>query len=1119
MIPPKPYTQLISRLEDFMRRYLRNQLLRGALASVGLTALYLLIANSIEFVAYLPGKVRFILLTGFLILFTYTLIFQVIISAYRLLFFRKFMSREEAARIIGERLPEVSDKLLNLLQLGEKASFSDDDNSLLAAAIINKSHKLSLIPFVNAIDKRKTKRIIRLSLIPLSIVLLLLIVFPAFLVNPSSRIIQYNTVFEKPLPYQVHITNNSLEAIHNEDFKLQINVSGQNIPEQFYIVSYGMKVEMKRVSAVEFNHLFRKVNRDIVFRIVGGEYQSREMVLMVRSRPRILSYSAHLQYPDYLMRDSEKLVNPAYISAPVGTKIEWTFNTRDTEDLRIVADSLIDHATRIGTLWNYTMISANRVNLEIFGANQYMTNEALLTVKIDVIRDEFPTISVSDLQEEQLSRKRFFSGFITDDYGFLELSATLSMGDQRQASTSQFQRRINIFLQPGLIRQNFYYSLDLDTLSIPPGQQINVQFKITDNDRFSGPKSTLSQLFSYQIPSPESLDSMRRKQEQALEKQLETLQKNTSILKQEIQKISRRMLSKPEPDQNDRALINELVKQQLSLQQQMDQLKRERESINRFNKENELLNERLLEKQAMIDKLVEDVIPQDLKNMMEELERLLEKVNKDQLSDFLKKMEMSTDQMEKMLDRNLSLLRQLQFEKEMTALLQQIERLAEDLQKNAEATRMRQQENRQQLQQNLKSIEESFKREINKLDSLKSENNTLEQPFSFQDTKPEEESIMEDLDQGAQMLQKNDTQGSSGKQQKASEQMKKLKDQLMTMMQMSEEEQLAEDAHLVRYLLENVLRISFRQEELMNQLSRLRRDDPAYSSVARSQSMLLESFKVVDDSLSALARRQPLVGNFVLDEVSLIKFRINDVQDKIKERLTAEAASSQQFAMMSLNNLALMLAESLKNMEENMGMPSSGKGKGKSKRPMPGNAMQRMREMQEALGKQMQEMMQGNKSGQGKSRMSEEIARMAAQQEALRQQMKNLIDQLKSEGQMGDGGLNKVLEDMDKLEERLVNKYLDEQTLRLQRNIEVRMLESEKALKEREMEERRESFEFKGENIGNFIDNAEYNKIMKNQQDMLRTSPIDLQPFFRDRARNYFIRFNEAQSDELPVNR
>lgn len=1095
-----------------MIRYLRNHLVRGLLVSGGIVTTYLLLINSIEYFAYLPGNIRLAMLIGFLFLLAYALILKVILPAYRLVFFRRFMTREQAARIIGERLPEVSDKLLNLLQLGEEADLTFNDNSLLAEAIRQKTDKLSIVPFTRAIDWAATKKLMQWSLIPIAVMLLILLTYPSFLVSPSNRILKYTTVFEKPLPFSVFVVNPNLETVHNVDFVLEIKLSGEEIPQQFFVLTDGMKMEMKRNSSVDFSHTFRKVSRDISFKIIGGSYQSASLLLKVRSRPRLMGYSANLVYPAYLQREAERVVNPAFLSVPAGTRISWTFNTRVTDTLGILTDSLLLITDKDSNSYNYAMTATDRMTLQLSGSNKYMHDESLLSVRIDVMKDEYPTILVSDLQEETLSRKRFFTGFITDDYGFSRLSVLLNTSNVQDDKPEEDRKVVNLFLQAGQLRENFYFALDLDSLMLVPGKKICIQFRVTDNDLFSGPKSALSQVFAYQIPSMETLDSLRRDQEQSLEKKLVTMQQNSAALKRQVQEMNRKMLSKTEPDQNDRSKINELVKQQLSLQEQMEQLRRELENINRFNKENELLNEKLLEKQAMIDKLIEDVLPEDLRKMMEDLEKLLEKVNKDQISDFLKKMEMSNEKMEKMLDRNLALLKHLQLEKEMNALMDRLEKLAEDLKMNAESTTQNQ-ESRNLLQEKLNEIGEKFGKERSALDSLRKENNKLEQPFSLDDTGLEEEQIERDIDQGAELLNMNDRKGSSAKQQEAAGKMKKLKDQLMSMIQMSEEEQLAEDARLVRYLLENVLRISFGQEELINQLSRIRRDDPAYSMLSRNQSMLLESFRVVEDSLTALAKRQPMVGNFVLDEVSAIKFRIVEVQDKMKERLSAEAASSQQFAMMSMNNLALMLAESLKNMEESMGMPSSESGKGKSKRPMPGNTMQKMREMQEALGKQLQEMMQGKQQGRGKSGMSEEIARMAANQEAIRQQMRILMDQLKSEGQMGDIGLNKTLEEMEKLEERLVNKYLDEQALRLQRNIEVRMLESEKALKEKEKEERRESYEFKGENIGNLINNLEYNRIMKQQMDMLRTNPIDLQPFLRDRAREYFIRFNQMKNN------
>jgi len=199
-------------------------------------------------------------------------------------------------------------------------------------------------------------------------------------------------------------------------------------------------------------------------------------------------------------------------------------------------------------------------------------------------------------------------------------------------------------------------------------------------------------------------------------------------------------------------------------------------------------------------------------------------------------------------------------------------------------------------------------------------------------------------------------------------------------------------------------------------------------------------------------------------------------------------------------------------MQESMGMPSNaqgkGKGKGKKQSKEPGKSLQNMREMQEALGKQLKEAMKGNPGKGSKGGMSEELARMAAQQEALRGQLKQMLDGLKSEGQTGDNGLNKVLEQMEKFEEGLVNKRLNQQMMDLQNDIVVRLLESEKAQKERDQEERRESEEYKEKNSGNLESIPEYKKMLENQQEQLKTQPIDLMPFYKRLVNEYFIRSN-----------
>lgn len=147
----------------------------------------------------------------------------------------------------------------------------------------------------------------------------------------------------------------------------------------------------------------------------------------------------------------------------------------------------------------------------------------------------------------------------------------------------------------------------------------------------------------------------------------------------------------------------------------------------------------------------------------------------------------------------------------------------------------------------------------------------------------------------------------------------------------------------------------------------------------------------------------------------------------------SSAVRNQQSSMMSMNNLALMLAESLEQMENSMsmqGMPMQSKQckSGQSQ------SLQNMKQMQQQLGeqlKQMQQQMQQQKQqGQPQSSsMSEQFARMAAEQEMLRQGMQQMLKEMKENGQLGDDGLNEIIKDMEKLEEDLVNKRITRQTI------------------------------------------------------------------------------------------
>ena len=265
--------------------------------------------------------------------------------------------------------------------------------------------------------------------------------------------------------------------------------------------------------------------------------------------------------------------------------------------------------------------------------------------------------------------------------------------------------------------------------------------------------------------------------------------------------------------------------------------------------------------------------------------------------------------------------------------------------------------------------------------------------------------------------------------------------------------------------------------------------------------------------------RQPKIKNFIFTELQLINQQLNLAMKEMNGMTLTSAASRQQRAMMSMNNLALMLAESLNDMNESLMEASGSCSKPKnSKKPSQGKqSMKKMKDLQEQLGKQLEQLRketQQQKEGKPQQSMSKEFAKMAAEQEMLREGMQKMLEEMKKEGLTGDDGINEIIKDMEKLEEDLVNKKITPQTMRRNRDILSRMLKAQNAQEEREKEEKRKSEEFKGSFERRNISEIEYQENLKKQQEFLKMNSIEYQPFYRSKINDYFFKKNTNKTKE-----
>jgi hypothetical protein len=316
-------------------------------------------------------------------------------------------------------------------------------------------------------------------------------------------------------------------------------------------------------------------------------------------------------------------------------------------------------------------------------------------------------------------------------------------------------------------------------------------------------------------------------------------------------------------------------------------------------------------------------------------------------------------------------------------------------------------------------------------------------------------------------------------------------------------------------LIKSLVNSSFEQEKTMQTLRAISPNDPSYIGLAEKQKDIKDNMKNVEDSLYSLSKRVPQIQSTVNKEVAAINTNIDAAITSLGDRRTGEANRSQQYAMTSMNNLALMLAEALDNVQNQMKNAKSGKGKGKKK----SQSMSQLSKMQQQLNQNMQKMrdqmqQQGQKGNQGKQgqgqdgNMSEQLAKMAREQQQIRQALQEFNNQHLKIGSKSGTDLQDISKEMEQTERDLVNRRVLDETLKRQQQIQTRLLEAENAEREQEQDKQRESNAGKDIPPG-YVKALQNYQLMKNKQtEQIQTVPPALNYYYKTKVKVYFDQIN-----------
>ncbi len=1117
------YQQLIQKLDAFIRKFYVNNLIRGSLHSIALLSVmwvsFVLIEHYVFSSSVSSVELRKTLFYSFVGIATVAIGIWVALPLVQYFRLGKVISHEQAAKIVGEHFSNVKDKLLNVLQL--KHQEDQEKSALLLAAINQKTTELQPVPFQKAIDLRKNRKYLRFVLPPLFVFLLLL--FSSNIIqNSTSRIINNDKQFEREALFGFLVKEENPTVVQYEDYVLEVDIKDKGaLPSEIFIEVDNYKYKLERQSPTKFTYTFYKMQKDAEFRLSANGFTSRSYGIDVLEKPNILDFNVKLDYPAYIGRKDEEMSNVGDLVVPAGTNIEWLFQAKHTDALaiRLPGEDAPEAATQAGR--NNFSIKKKILRdgqYQIFISNELLPNGDSVGYSLTVIPDLYPSIELQKFEDSTDNKLIFFAGEASDDYGIRNLNFHYSI--EKEGKTVH-QDKIPMSIQSG--KQTTYdYVLNVRDFNLKPGEKLSYYFQVWDNDGIQGSKSAKTSIMYFQMPTLEEVKQKEEENDTEIKSDLEDAMKEVEKLQRNIKKAKEGVLQKNELNWQDRREIEKLIEQQKAAEEKIKQAQENFEENLKNQEEFQKVDEELKKKQEMIQKLFEEVMSDEMKELFEKMEQMLDDLNKDEVLEQLDNMEMNDEELKQELDRMLNLFKKMEVEKEMMDAIDELDSLAQEQEELSKETEENADKNdpakQKELEEKQEEINKKFEDIQKKMEDAKQKNEELEQPMDMdsKDLEQQQQEVEENLNNSSQQLKKKQNNNASKSQKNASKKMKQMSEEMKDMMNMNQMQQMEQDVKAMRQLLENLVTMSFEQEQLIEDIRRTIPNTPMYVKLVQKQHKLKDDFRHIEDSLEVLAKRVFQLQSFITEKVTDVKKNLDRSLEMLEGRQKRTAMVQQQYTMTYVNDLALMLSESMDQMQQQMAQQMAGqqmcekpggsgspgsKGMGQGKE---GNkpGMGGLRQMQEQLNKQIQKLQEMMKNGQTPS--SRQFAEMAAKQAAIRKALQDMKREKQQKGGSGGKELQELIDQMDKVETDLVNKRLPHDMNKRQQDILTRLLENENAEREREYDNERKAE--KPEETEPKLPPAmeEYLEKRKSQVEMFKTVSPSLKPYYKNLVEEYF---------------
>ncbi len=1125
-------------LELFLVKYYKNELLKGVFILIPSTSLFFLLSVTLDYYFAFNTTITTAITACFLLFSIYFIYVYLLNPILNILKYKKSITNEYAAEIIGKYFTNIKDKLLNTLHLQQLLNNeSEKSDQLLLASVIQKTNELQFYNFKNAIQFSVNKKYLKYIVSVFVIFSFIWLLCPNVLIDGTYQFVHPQTKIIKKAPFTFHIKNKCLDVLYGENIDLLIELNGSNIPNELILNANGHEILMEKKKSNEFTYTIQQVYEDVKINFLGLNYKSEDYIIKVLPKPILIKQVAYITYPLYTGLKKEIKENEINFEVPEGTYISWDFYCKHTSTLIVNVDSastIIPLKTK--DFFNFSKHFYQNKFLNIKSINRF-ANKPIdsLNINVKAIKDEFPKIQITEDRDTTNNGLFFLYGNIKDDYGFHNLFFIYTIYFEDSLKQKAFKcYSHNILIDKSLVYQTFDYTFDINALKLQPGNTIEYYFEVSDNDAPHSFKKTKSTIKKIERPS-DSLLKIKQGSENLLNK---NNMANSITMSKKIEKsileIDTKMNETNKVSWEEKKKIKELIEFQKIIQNKVEKFNQNPSNNNQsFTK-----SEALLEKEKQLQQLMDSILNPEIKKNLMELQKLLELNDKNFLKEKLDDIKLSNTEIEKELSKAYEVFKQIEIEQKLSDMFKKINDIKFQEQNLLNELTQNKNQNFDKTHETQLNISKQFNELKNDKAEIDKLNQKLENKKDLLLTKKHEEDISNKLNKASNALKNKNKKTAQEAQKESIEALSKMEDDLDKKLKEEEQTENEEDLQALRQIIENLLLLSFEQEKLIGSTKKILLDDPLYTEIGKTQIAFNEYFKLVEDSLHTLSKRNPIITATTNKNIENIKRTSKEILSLLEERKPIAAAFKMQYNMTSFNNLAVMLNISLeqsqKQAKEGKAKSNSSCKSGSCKKPGNNNGQgsgkpskQSLKNMQEQLSKQIESLKKsleqgkqnngkekGNNQNKGKGMAmqninsnSEQFYKMAAQQQYIKNQLQKMMQSYTNKS--GENSINHILDLMEQNEKDIVNKSISQETINRQNQILTKLLESDKADKEREQDEKRKSNE--GDQT---LKNTNHNKLnfeikKEKEKEMIQSISPKYTPYYKEKIHNYFNSFSQ----------